>query len=826
MQGWLEKTLAGKRHIVFVTGEPGIGKTALVDTFARNMVSDRAVWVARGQCLEQYGTSEAYLPVLEAIGRLCREHKEFVDVLRANAPMWLLQLPSLVSASDREVLSREVSGASRERMLREIADALEVLTADVPLVLILEDLHWSDYSTLDLISYLATHRQAAQMMLIGTYRPVEVIVSGHPLKAVKSELLAKQQCEELALEYLSEEAIANYLDVRFRKNRFPTELAALIHKRTEGSPLFMVNAVDYLVAERLVLEREPGWELVAAMGKVDVGVPDSIKQMIEKQIDHLDVEQQRMLEAASVAGAEFSTLAVAAGLDTDRAIVETQCDQLARHRQFIHDCGVHRYGFIHALYQNVLYDRLSATKRVLLHERIGEWNERFYGERAGEVAAELAMHFDRAANYRQAVRYLQQAAENDLRRFAYREAVALARRGLELIQKLPETPERIRQEVGLHITLGVPLIATEGYSASGVGNAYMRARELCRQLEETPEISQVLWGLWTFHLVRATLDTARDIAEEFLRVAERLPYSGLAMEVTLIHLGEFVPAMQHFEKALSLYDPERHRDDAFRYAQNAAVATQAHAAWALWFLGQPDQALDRMRKALALAHELSEPHGLAHAFFFSAILHQLRRERRIAQEHAEAALIIAGEHKLMLYHANALVARAWARIEPGRQEEIEQIRQVLAAHEATATELLRPHFLALLVEALEKAGQTQEALRVAEEGIAVADRSRERYYQAELYRLKGELLMQSATRDRASGGRIAESCFKQAIQLAHSQKAKSLELRAAMSLARLYRNRTRSGEARTQLAKVYDSFTEGFDTPDLREAKALLDELA
>src|SRR5215813_12468676 len=171
------------------------------------------------------------------------EHSQVVDVLRNNAPMWMLQLPSLVSASAHEVLSRELSKATKERMLREMGDALEILTADMPLVLILEDLHWSDYSTLDLISYLATHRQAAQMMLIGTYRPVEVIVSGHPLKAVKSELLAKQQCEELALEYLSEEAIANYLDVRFPKNRFPTELAALIHKRTEGSPLFMVNAV-------------------------------------------------------------------------------------------------------------------------------------------------------------------------------------------------------------------------------------------------------------------------------------------------------------------------------------------------------------------------------------------------------------------------------------------------------------------------------------------------------------------------------------------------------------------------------------------------------
>ena len=527
MGGWLEKTLAGERQIVFITGEPGIGKTALVDTFARKMASDRAVWIARGQCLEQYGTSEAYLPVLEAIGRLCREHKQFVDVLRANAPMWLLQLPSLVSASDREVLNREVSGASRARMLREMADALEVLTEDVPLVLILEDLHWSDYSTLDLISYLATHRQTAQMMLIGTYRPMELIVSGHPLKAVKGELLAKHHCEELALEYLSEGEIAKYLGVRFAKNRLPTELAALIHKRTEGSPLFMVNVVDYLVAERLVTERETGWELVVEIGKVEVGVPDSIRPMIEKQIDHLEAEEQRTLEAASVAGAEFSTPALAAGMETDQIIVETQCDRLARRRQFIQDCGVHRYGFIHALYQNVLYDRLSASKRVQLHERIGNWSERFYGDRAGEIAAELAMHFDRAGNYRQAVRYLQQAAENDIRRFAYREAVALARRGLELVKQLPDTPERARQELGLHITLGVPLIATEGYAASDVGNAYTRAREVCRQLGETPEISQVLWGLWTFHLVRAALGTARDIAGEFLRVAERLPYSAL-----------------------------------------------------------------------------------------------------------------------------------------------------------------------------------------------------------------------------------------------------------------------------------------------------------
>ncbi len=357
MRGWLEKMLGGERQIVFVTGEPGIGKTALVDTFARSIASDRSIRVGRGQCLEQYGTGEAYLPVLEAMGRLCREQGQVVDVLRAHAPMWLLQMPSLLSASDRELLSRAVFGATRERMLREMGDALEVLAADLPLVLVLEDLHWSDYSTLDLISYLARQRQAAQLMLIGTYRTAELIVRGHPLKAFKQELLAKQQCEELPLEYLSENAVAKYLSVRFPANRFPGELAGLIHDRTEGNPLFMVNAVDYLVTEGLIGEYEHSWRLIVEIGKVEVRVPDSIRHMIEKQVDRLDAKELRTLEAASVAGAEFSTLALVAGLGEDRATIEARCDELARQHQFIQDCGIQelpngeagtRYSFIHA----------------------------------------------------------------------------------------------------------------------------------------------------------------------------------------------------------------------------------------------------------------------------------------------------------------------------------------------------------------------------------------------------------------------------------------------------------------------------------------------
>lgn len=847
IQSCLEKMLSGKRQIVFVAGEAGIGKTALVDTFARDISSDRTIRICRGQCLERYGTNEAYLPVLDAIGRLCREQPKVVDVLRTHAPMWLLQMPSLVSASDRELLSREVYGATRERMLREIGEALDALTSERPLVLILEDLHWSDYSTLDLISYLANQRQSAQLMLIGTYRTVELIVSGHPLKEVKQELLAKQQCHELPLEYLSEAAVGEYLSFRFPANRFPSELGRLIHERTEGNPLFMVNMVDYLLAEGLIVETEQHWRLNARIEELEVGVPENIKEMIAKQLDRLSREDQEVLEAASISGLNVSALAIASALREDVVKVEGRCEELARRNCFLMARGVRefpdgtvsaRYGFIHWLYVNTLYERIPAARRARLHKDMADKGEIIFGTRVDDIAAELAVHFERGRDQKRAATYVQKAANNAIRRFAYREAVGLARRGLELIGKLPNTSERAEQELCLQLTLGMPLIATEGYASPNVGDVYLRARELLQQLGETPDVSEVLWGLWAFHLLRAELGTARGIAEEFLHLEDHLPYPGLAMRghlmmgVTFAHMGEFVLANEHSEKSLSLYDPERHRDDAFYYSQNPGVGMLCHAAWVLWFLGQPAESLKRMNEGLSLARELSEPHGLAHALFFAAILSQLRGEAQLAQERAEAAVAFATEHGLLLYQAHATVARGWALAEQGIEEEgIEQMRQGVAAHQATSTEVMRAHFLALLAEALGRAGQHEEGLRILEDALSLIHHNGERYYQAELYRLKGELLLKQSKLRKSSGSHRsvfaqAEGWFNESVEIARQQKAKSWELRAVMSMARLYRDHGKHADGRRLLRQVYDSFTEGFDTVDLREAKALLDELS
>jgi predicted ATPase len=407
-----------------------------------------------------------------------------------------------------------------------------------------------------------------------------------------------------------------------------------------------------------------------------------------------------------------------------------------------------------------------------------------------------------------------------IRRFAYREAILLSRHGLELLSDLPDTAERARQELCFHLTVGMPLIATEGYAAPDVGCTYLRAREICDRLGETPEISQTLWGVWTFYLVKAELGTARSVAEEFLRRGPGVLYPRLSMQITLMHLGEFTSALDYYKEAIALYDPVLHRDDAFRYSQNPAIGSRCHAAWTLWFLGEPDQALAMVHEAQQLARELAEPHGLAHTLFFGAVVHQLRGEARKAKEQAAAAVGISVEHGLALYYATATVTLGWALIDEGwYQLAIENIRQGLDGHKATGTVLLLPHFLALMAEALGADGQTNDALRVVDEALDIAMQTGERYYDAELHRLKGELQFD------ASSTIAAEACFKHALDVARSQNAKSLELRAALSLARLYQSQSKYDEAASLLAPIYDHFAEGFDTADLRAAKALLGEL-
>ena len=486
----------GARQVVFITGEPGMGKTTLVQAFVAAVAAAGGVWITQGQCLDHAGAGEAYLPVLEALDRLCRAPggAACLAVLEQHAPLWLAQLPALLSPAALEGVQRRVLGATPARMLREMADTLATLTQAHPLVLVLEDVHWSDAATLDLLAALAQRPEPARLLVLCTYRPVEVIVHQHPLKALKQALEMHRQCTELPLELLSAAEVAQYLAARVAVAApLPAPFAALartLHQRTDGHPLFLVTMVDDLVRQGAV-QGEAG--SAAALQ----GMPASLRRMITQWYDDLPAQDQQVLDAASVAGLTWSAAAVAAGLAVAVEGVEARCAALARRGQWLAAQGLEtwpdgtvaeRYRWQHTLYQEVVYARIPAGQRFRLHRRLGARLAAGYGAQVGAHAPVVADHFVRGQDAAQAVPYLQLAAQLAAQRYAYAEAVGHLQQGLALLETLPATPEHVQHELTMQAALGVALMPLQGYSAPEVARAYTRARTLAQQVGDAPQL--------------------------------------------------------------------------------------------------------------------------------------------------------------------------------------------------------------------------------------------------------------------------------------------------------------------------------------------------
>jgi predicted ATPase len=829
---------SGRGLLVCVTGEPGLGKTTLVETFLDELAAADQRWsLARGRCSERLAGTEAYLPFLEALDSLIHgEHgSAAARALKLLAPTWYVQLAPLAGEDPSLAGAR---GASQERRKRELGAFLQEVSRQCPLVVFLDDVHWADPSSTDLLLYLAGKLPRLRLLFVLTYRPSELLTNGHPFGPVKLELQGRGICREVALPFLCRDDIQRYLALAFAGHRFPDQLAAILHARTEGNPLFVVDLLRYL-GDRGVIVLEPGrWVLARSLPDLEQELPESVRSMVQRKVEQLDAADRQLLMAASVQGAEFDSTVVARLLGREAADVEERLVILervhcmvrrVREQAFPDQTLTLRYSFVHVLYQNALYAALQPTRKATWSRAAAQTLLERYGEKSTALAAELAMLFEAARDHERAADYCRLAADNAARLFAHHEAVALSRRGLALLQALPDTPARARRELVLQITLGIQLQIAQGYAAAEAEPAFARASELCEQLQEPQLLFTVLRGLWAYHEVRAALGKSRPLADRLLALAEgaadpvQMVQARVALTATSLCQGDPAATRQHVKQGVAYYEPKRHIFQYHLYAQDPKVAFLAIGAVALWLLGFPDQAAEDSRQAIALGRELGQPNTLALALHFGAILRQYRRETPGVRENAEATTAIAIEHGFTFWHAASQIMHGWVEVEQGAGASgVAHLREGLGAYAATGGATYRTYFLALLAEALGREGQYEEGLAVLAEAQEQADATGEGFHRAELHRLQGELLRRQPA---ASSDREAEVCFRQALDMARRQEVRSLELRAAMSLTRLCHKQGRQAEARPLLAACYGWFTEGFDTPDLQEAKVLLDQI-
>jgi class 3 adenylate cyclase/tetratricopeptide (TPR) repeat protein len=799
----------GQGHVVGMVGDPGIGKSRLLDEFRRSLTGRRLSYL-RGRCLS-YSSATPYFLVLDLLRHNCgMTDADSPEAITAKVQRALQEVgmapdewaPYLIRLLGLEAGTDQLAMLSPQAIKARTFETLVHMSVNGsrqrPLVLEVEDLHWIDATSEEWLAALVERLAGVPILVLVSYRP-----------GYRPRWVDKSYATQLTLQRLTPRDSRQVLQAVLPPEQVPEALTQEILAKADGNPFFLEELA------RTVVEQGDR--------RLPLAVPDTIHAVLAARIDRLPPAEKRLLQAAAVIGQDVTVPLL-------QSLVELPEEELRRGLRYLQAAEFFyetrlvpepTCTFKHVLTQEVAYHSLLQHTREQYHQQLAQVVE----ERLPEIAASqpewLAHHYTAAGLPAQAILYWQRAGQSAVERSANMEAISHLTRGLELLKTLPETPERIQQELMLHLTLGAALMATKGIPAPDVGAAYQRARELCQQVGETPQLIPVLGGLGLFYCGRGELQTARELGEQMLSLAQRVPdpaglaHAHIMLGNALFLLREWDAARTHLEQGVAFYNAQQHRSQGFLAATHQGVFGLSHLAQVLWVLGYPDQALQRSHEALTLARELAHPASVANALFYAAVVHGQRREWQRTYEQAEAALGLAREHGLAFRVAQATILRGRALVQQGRGEAgLTQICQGLAALRATGAE--GGAYLIFLAAAYGRVGQIEEGLRVAEEALAMSRRA------AGLYCLKGGLLLRRSAEHHAE----AESCFRQALEIAHHQQAKSQELRAAMSLSRLWQRQGKREEARQLLAEIYGWFTEGFDTADLQEAKALLGELA
>ncbi|MFN8460013.1 MAG: adenylate/guanylate cyclase domain-containing protein [Anaerolineae bacterium] len=813
-------------QVVLLSGEAGIGKSRLVQAFRERVAAQPHLWL-EGQG-SPYHQQSAFYPLLELLQRLFRfksrdnQAEKLAKLERAlhgaNLPTEalpllaaLLSLP-LPEAAHPVGLSPQ---AQKQKTLETLLTGLLALAARRSVIVVDEDLHWVDPSTLELLTFLIERLDAARVLLLLTFRP-----------DFSPPWTAQAHVAALQLGRLDVQHTQAMIQQVAKRKLLPPELLQQLIAKTDGIPLYVEELTKMVLEQGLLTEQAGHYELANPLFSLDI--PATLQDSLMARLDRLATVRE-VAQLSATLGREFSYELLQAITPLPEVALQHDLRRLVE-AELLQQQGLPPraiYHFKHALIQETAYNSLLRRKRQQYHQQIAQVLEQRFPDLVATQPELLAHHFTAAGLPRQAIRYWQAAGERALTRSANLEAIAHFRQGLAALSRLPQTPERTGQELTLQISLGVPLLMTKGYASLEVEQTYGRARELCRGLGDTPQLFSALFGLWVFHLVRAELPLALELAQELMKTAQRLSQVSFRLEahqalgVTQFYRGELETAQTHLDEVITQYDPQQHQLHASFGGADLGVTCLCHAALALWLRGYPAQAVQRSEQAIALAYKSPHPFSLAFALCLTGWLHQYRGEKSRAQERAAAAMALSHEQGFALSAAFGAVLHGWAVMET----DVTSLQQGLAAYGATGAELGRLQFLTLLAAGYLHLGQAAAGLAVLDKALAAVPRSEERFFEAELYRLRGEGVL----RKDEGGGRKAEECFLQAIEVARRQGAKSLELRATLSLARLWRSAgspDKLAEAHNLLSSSYGWFTEGFETADLQEAKVMLAEMA
>lgn len=828
---------AGAGMMLALSGDAGMGKTTLAEDFLAGIEAHKsAAWVGRGRCSERLAETDAFVPILESLDRLLHGESgdQVAHVMKTTAPTWYLQVAPLMGESI-EVLAKEARTASGERMRREFAAFFEELSRTRPVVLFLDDMHWADASTCDLLVHLGVRMSNIRILILTTYRPAVILARKHPFLPLKLDLERRGFCQDMPLSFLSLRDVEQYVITRFAANLLPPEFTHVVHERTEGNPLFMTDMVRYLRDRRILLEQSGRWLLTQPVSELRKVIPVGIRSMIRLKIDQFTKEDRRILLCAAVQGVEFDSAVVAQALSQDPADVEERLQELETVHNFVRALGERefsnrsfsvRYRFVHVFYQNALYASLMPSRRAVQSLAIARALVSLNGDASRTIAADLALLFESGRDYASASQYFLHAARNAARVFAYPEAAILCERGMRALASLPESRERDAQELVFSLTLGMSRMSTHGYAAPEVERIHERSRELCLKLNENRRLLSVLWGLHTCHSNRGDLARALDVAREMCQVAEASadPFAMVeslhALGTTLAFMGRLAEAREALERIFAAYPVSQHLFHGSLYVLDPCVTSLSMLARLLAFLGYLDQAIEKAGASVELANRLAHSPSLAYATFWVGWVHHTRGECAEACRHLESSMDLSRKHGLPLFLEWGRIVRgsALARM-GGAAEGISDIRKSIDRQEAMGSKLDRSYCLTVLAEALGAEGACEEALALCDEALEFGRRTQGRCYEPETHRVRGETLLCFGEDARLPE---VEAEFECALEQSRQRKCRLLELRAAISYLRLRRRLGDAAGGRAVLAEVTGWFTEGVNSPVVSEARKLL----